>query len=189
MSRFFKKETRVLGIDDAPFSRKDDKVLVIGTIFRGGSWLDGVLTCTVTRDGDDATKAIAEMINNSKFKKQLQAILIDGIAVAGFNIIDIKQLFEQVKIPVIAVVRKFPDFEQIFNALEKLGKHEKIKVLKNIGMPVACNKVFIQFSGLSFEKACDLVKLTSTRSNIPEPLRVAHLIGSGIVLGESRGGA
>jgi len=33
------------------------------------------------------------------------------------------------------------------------------------------------------------VKLSSTRSLIPEPIRVAHLIASGVALGESRGGA
>lgn len=184
-----KPETRVLGVDDAPFLRKDDKVLVVATVFRGGKWLDGVLSCYVTRDGDDSTKIIARMINSSKFKKQLQAIMIDGIAVAGFNIIDIKRLYKLTDIPVIAVVRRFPDFEEIFNALEKIGHHKKVELLKNTGMPMACGNVFIQFKGLRFEKACKLVELTTTRSHIPEPIRAAHLIASGVKLGESRGGA
>jgi len=34
-----------------------------------------------------------------------------------------------------------------------------------------------------------IVKLSSTRSLIPEPIRVAHLIASGVALGESMGGA
>jgi hypothetical protein len=37
--------------------------------------------------------------------------------------------------------------------------------------------------------AARIIQITSTRSNIPEPLRVAHLIATGIVLGESRGKA
>jgi uncharacterized protein len=34
-----------------------------------------------------------------------------------------------------------------------------------------------------------IIRLSSTRGNIPEPLRVAHLIATGIILGESRGKA
>ena len=40
-----KKEIRVIGIDDSPFKKfSRQKILVIGTIFRGGNWLDGVLS-------------------------------------------------------------------------------------------------------------------------------------------------
>ena len=41
-----KKEIRVIGIDDSPFNKfvKGKQTLVIATIFRGGSWLDGILS-------------------------------------------------------------------------------------------------------------------------------------------------
>jgi len=49
--------------------------------------------------------------------------------------------------------------------------------------------VYIQCAGIEAQHAARIVNLTATRSNIPEPLRVAHLIATGIVLGESRGKA
>ena len=56
-----KSEIRVLGIDDSPFDKSTDStVLLIGTFFRGGNFMDGVLSTTIQRDGDDTTVKIIE---------------------------------------------------------------------------------------------------------------------------------
>jgi endonuclease V-like protein UPF0215 family len=41
-------------------------------------------------------------------------------------------------------------------------------------------KIYMQICGILEEDAKKILQLTSTRSNIPEALRVAHLIASGI---------
>jgi endonuclease V-like protein UPF0215 family len=41
-------------------------------------------------------------------------------------------------------------------------------------------KIYVQFSGIFEEDAEKILQMTSTRSNIPEALRVAHLVASGI---------
>jgi hypothetical protein len=38
----------------------------------------------------------------------------------------------------------------------------------------------MELAGITKETAQQIIRLTSTRSNIPEALRVAHLIASGI---------
>lgn len=104
-----KKEIRVIGIDDAPHKfRAKGSILVVGTIFRGGNFLDGILSTKASIDGNNATSKITEMINKSKFKPQLRCIFLDGIAVGGFNIIDIVELNKKTKIPVIVIMRKKP---------------------------------------------------------------------------------
>jgi len=47
----------------------------------------------------------------------------------------------------------------------------------------------MQIYGIEREDAEDIVKLSTTRSAIPEPVRVAHIIAAGIVTGESKGSA
>ena len=70
-----KTEARILGIDDSPFDKfRDKKTLIIGTFFRGGSSLDGVLTTTATVDGSDATAKIVGMIKRSKSCQKLLQI-------------------------------------------------------------------------------------------------------------------
>lgn len=189
-----KPEIRVLGIDDSALL--NEKVMIVGTVFRGGDWMDGVLRSEITRDGLDATEVISTMIKNSRHYAQLRIIMLDGVTYGGFNVVDIEELYRETGLPVIVVMRTCPDFEKIRTALrhfsdgelrweiiKKAGKIEKLVTKKN-GTPI-----YIQKAGIGIKSAEKIVRLTSIRSNIPEPLRVAHLIATGIILGESRGKA
>ncbi|MGZ4850327.1 MAG: endonuclease dU, partial [Candidatus Bathyarchaeia archaeon] len=50
-----KSEIRVLGVDDGKFvPHKEGVVNVVGVVFRGGLWLDGVMHTTIAIDGFDA---------------------------------------------------------------------------------------------------------------------------------------
>ena len=182
-----KKEIRVLGVDDSPFEKTQKEVLVVGTLFRGGSWLDGVLSTYIEKDGDDSTTKLTELINSSKFKPQIQAIMVDGIAFGGFNIIDIEKLNQETGIPVIVIVRREPDIDLIERTLDKINMTDKKKLIQKAGKPVKVNEVFVQFTGTTKEKVQELINITCTRSYIPEPVRVAHLISAGVIKGESRG--
>ena len=185
-----KKEIRILGIDDGPFDKfKKGKVIVIGAVFRGGSWLDGILSTKITADGKDSTQKLIEMINKSKFKQQLRAILLDGIALGGFNIIDVEKLSHKTKVPVITVIRKMPDFEKIKKTLIKLNKKSRIKLIEKAGEVHNFNGIYFQVIGIEPGMAKQILKIACTRSLIPEAIRAAHMIASGVVKGESRGRA
>ena len=109
----FKKEMRVNGIDDSPFNKfKDKEILVVGVVMRGGLFVDGILSTKVDVDGNNATDKIIKMVNKCKFKPQLQCIFLNGIAVAGFNVIDVQKLSKKTKIPVIVVIRTNPDIKK-----------------------------------------------------------------------------
>ena len=187
-----KKEIRILGIDDS--SLLFDPVLVVGAFFRGNSWLDGVMRCYVKKDGTDATDNIAQMVLLSKHRSQIKVILLDGITFAGFNIVDIDSLYEMTGIPVIVVMRSMPDIDLIRKALENLddGIYRYSLILragdiKKVNGPKG--SVYVQFRGIDSAAVEKIVEMTSTRSIVPEPLRVAHMIATGIVCGESRGRA
>ena len=189
-----KKQIRVLGIDDASFDKfKDKNVLVVGVVFRGGDFLDGILSTNIKIDGKDSTNKLIKMINSSRHKGQLQYIMLNGIALGGFNVIDINKLYKKTKFPVVVVIRNYPDLLKINKALTKLKKEDAILLLKKAGKiykaKVKNKNIFIQISGLSLEKAKQIIKLTASRALIPEPIRVAHLIATGIKNGESRGRA
>jgi endonuclease V-like protein UPF0215 family len=183
-----KPEIRVLGVDDGVFApHTRGLVPVVGVVFRGGYWLDGVMHTQVKIDGFDATRKIASMILDSPHHKQLRVIVLNGITFAGFNVVDIKRLNSKTRLPVIAVTRERPDFTEIREALKNLPRsEERWKAILNAGEifeVLAGNKkekVYTQFTGILEEDAEKILHLTSTRSNIPEALRVAHLIASGI---------
>ncbi len=185
-----RKEIRIIGIDDGPFNKfKDKEALVVGTLYRGGNFMDGLMSTKAKIDGTDSTDKIARMINKSKFKPQLRAIFLNGIAVGGFNVIDIKKLNKKTKVPVIVVIRSFPDLKKIFKVLDRLKMKKQKKIIEDLPKPTKVGKIYIQYIGTSLSDAKEMLKLTCTHSYIPEPIRVAHLIAAGIVKGESKGRA
>jgi endonuclease V-like protein UPF0215 family len=184
--RAIKPEIRVLGVDDGKFvPHTEGSAIVVGVVFKGGGSIDGVMHTHVAIDGFDATDQIAIMINSSPHCKQLRLIMLNGITFAGFNIVDIKKLHCAIVLPVIALTDDKPDLTSIHNALKNLSKSEerwnKVAEAGEIH-EVTCRgkKLYMVISGVSLSDAREIVVLTSTRSCIPEPLRVAHLIASGI---------
>ncbi len=66
-------------------------------------------------------------------------------------------------------------------------------MIQNAGEIKTCRlrdrKVYYQAVGMKDETAQEVIRLSSTRSYIPEPLRVAHMIAGAVVKGESSGRA
>ena len=193
--RVVKPEIRILGIDDGQFvPHSKSQVHVVGVVFRGNCWLEGIMSSMVTVDGFDATSNISNMITSSPHYKQLRVVMLNGITFAGFNVVDIKLLNVKTGLPVIAVTSKKPDLTEVHNALRHLsGTEEHWNAVLNAGelFPVTTRgekkKIYVETAGISKSLAEEVIRLTSTRSKIPEPLRVAHLVASGISLNTTQG--
>jgi endonuclease V-like protein UPF0215 family len=186
--RVIKPEIRVIGIDDGIFvPRSKKQAPIIGVVFRGGWWLEGVISTHVTVDGLDATANIAHMIKGSSHYGQLRVILLNGITFAGFNVVDIEKLRNETMLPVIAVTNKKPNLNKIHIALRNLPQNEKRwSAVLTAGkiIPISTRsekeKIFVEFTGITEDNVTKILRLTATKSKIPEVLRVAHLVASGI---------
>lgn len=195
MIRTIKKEIRILAWDDGPFDFKSKgKDILIGVIHRGGQYLDGLLKLDIDIDGQDAEQKIIKITNKSKHKGQLRVMMLDGITFAGFNTVNIKNIYEKTNLPVIVINRKKPNLKNFIKSLEKLPNFKKrLKAVKDAGsfywVKIKNKRICFQCYGIDKKQAEEVIKITSTRSLIPEPLRIAHLIATGVVLGESIGRA
>ena len=185
-----KPEIRVLGVDDGKFiPHLKAQVPVVGIVFRGGYWLDGVMSTQITVDGFDATAKISSMIRNSPHYKQLRVVMLNGITFGGFNVVDIKALNAETNLPVIAITTRKPDLTRVHLALKKLpNSEERWSAVVNAGeiFPVLTRggkqRIYVEVMGITVESAVEVLRLTATRSKVPEALRVAHLVASGISL-------
>jgi len=190
--RSIKSEIRVVGIDDGRFvPHTKGTVIVVGVVYRGGCWFEGVMHTKISIDGLDATEKLGSMIKDSSYYGELRVVVLDGITFAGFNVVDISKLSASVGLPVISVVRDKPDLDEIKCALKNLSEFEqRWQSMQNAGRLFVVevrdgkNPVYIQTAGILIEDAKMILRITSTRSNIPEPLRVAHLIASGLIDGK-----
>ena len=187
-----KKEIRIIGWDDTPFTFRDRKTLLIGAVCRGGGWLDGILTARIRIDGHDATEKITEAVKGSGHHDQLRVIMLDGITFGGFNIVDLKALHRETKLPVLAIIRSRPNLESMKRALEKFRDSRKRWDLVERAGPVGeiriksrvikekNKKIYYQKVGVNKKTAEEIIRVSCTRSLIPEPLRIAHLIASSL---------
>lgn len=189
-----KAQIKLLGIDDGPFEFNQQNTVLVGTIMRANGYLEGILTRHICIDGSEATNILIEMISKTTHRLQLKALLLDGIAVGGFNIIDIKKVYNETNLPIITITRDPPDFEKIKKALKShftdwKKRYEQIQTGPLYQVKTNHKPLYMNCIGLDNEKAKEIITLSTIRGVIPEPIRVAHLIASGIMRGESYGKA
>lgn len=180
--------SHVVGFDDAPFERAHrGDVMVVGAVYAAAR-LEGVLAARVRRDGANATRALAECVRRSRFRPQLHAVLLQGIAFAGFNVVDLAALHARLSLPVLVVARRKPDLAKIRRALLEHvpGGARKWRLIERAGPMEPAAGVWVQRAGLSPGEARSLVQRFALNGRLPEPLRAAHLIAGGIAAGESR---
>lgn len=176
--------SHVVGFDDGPFPLEHrGDVDLIGAVLTDLR-LDGVLRGRVRRDGANATGAIMAVIEESRFREHLQAVLLQGIAFAGFNVVDIRALHTRFGLPVLAVTRRRPDLEAVRRALlgHVPGGARKWRLVERAGEPEPAAGVYVQRAGLDLGEAERLIRRLAVHGRIPEPLRTAHLIAGGIAL-------
>jgi endonuclease V-like protein UPF0215 family len=180
--------SHVVGFDDAPFARDErGTVDVIGAMFADNR-LEGILRGRVQRDGSDATDVLAQLITSSRYYAHLHAVMLQGISLAGFNVVDIKRLNTSIDRPVLVVCRKQPDMTAIRNALLEHIEDgaAKWRLIEQAGEMENIDKLYVQRAGLDMETAALLLQRFCFNSDMPEPLRTAHLIAAGITPGDSR---
>jgi len=178
----------VVGFDDAPFARAHrGDVLVVGAVY-AGTRLDGVLAARVRRDGTNATRALVECVRRSRFRPQLHAVLLQGIAFAGFNVVDLAALYAALGLPVLVVARRKPNLAKIRGALLEHvpGGARKWRLVERAGAMEAAAGLWVQRAGLSLADCESLLRRYALNGLMPEPLRAAHLIAGGVATGESR---
>ncbi len=177
------KSWRVVGIDDS-FSK--DFCCIVGCVMCGRN-VEGFMYDEITVDGLDSTEKIIRMLKRSKFYGQLKCAFLNGITFGGFNLADISEIHERTGIPVVVIMGREPDMEEFCNALKNLDNFEdRIAIVRRSGNIHRFKGLYLQVSGIGFKEAERLVEENVFRGKIPEALRIAHLMASAIVHGESK---
>ena len=75
----------VIGFDDGPFVREHrGDVLLVGVVC-SGTRVDGIVSGRIRRDGANAAQEMVRLVRASQFGAHLQCVMLQGIAVGGFN--------------------------------------------------------------------------------------------------------
>lgn len=187
-----KPQVRVLGIDDAPFRFEDETTEIVGVVVRLPDYVEGILLSHVAVDGSDATPAVVAMVGESRFLEGLGLLLTDGIALGGFNVIDIRAIHEALSVPVATVTKKEPDLPRIEAALKARfadweARLQIIQRSKPRPIETAHKPLYVDAVGLADQEIEALLRRSTVRGTLPEPLRIAHLIATALKEGTSKG--
>jgi hypothetical protein len=179
----------VLGIDDGPFEKGTDRdVVLVGVVMEGNDLVEGVATTRFPVDGEGATAFLAEWIGSLRFRPALQAVVLGGITLAGLALVDVPALAAATRLPVLVVNRRAPSNRDLEAALRAAGLAERLPILARTPPAFAANEhLHVACAGIGRAEAEALLAAIRRKGELPEPLRLAHLVARAVTTGESRG--
>lgn len=147
---------------------------------------EGLVWGGLRRDGWNATRALIGLLRGGKFLPQTQLVLLDGIAFGGLNVVDLERLAEELDRPCVALMRRPPDLAAMELAVRKLSRPERrLDLLRRAGPVHHSPPFYFQVRGADANPVARLLPRLTDRGNVPEALRLAHLIGAAVRTGES----
>ncbi len=193
-----KPGARIIAITSGPIARKRGgkqpgaDTLAIGIIGRKGA-IEGVLSCYIECDGSNATREILRMISKSRFKEQIKIIALNGIALAGLNVVDVGLLEKKLKVDVIIITRDKPRPSKLLDAIEAYrsesttGKRNRGADEKRLLVEKANARKVFHEQGLYIQTRKEIGDVRSSIAQCFELLRLSHMIARGVKTGESKG--
>lgn len=183
-----KDGVRYIAIVSGPIGRKRySKTILVGVIFRE-NYIEGLLSTQINADGTDSTKQIINMVKRSRFRGQIRILLLNGIALAGLNIIDPNALEKELKSKMVLLNRRKQNPNELIDALNEYSRITKIEVMERVEIVRAYGSVKpLRIKNLFMQSKLEDHYLRKFADNAFESLRIAHIIASGIYTGESKG--
>lgn len=179
----------VLGVDDGPFEKfESETVPIVGVMMEACDLVEAVAVTRFGVDGEDVTAFLADWIDGLRFRPALHAVLFGGITIAGLAVLDTGELARRTGLPIVVVNRKERGNARLAAALETAGLGHRRAILERAprAFPLE-GGLYAAQAGADPATAAALVRATRSKSDLPEPLRLAHLIARAIASGESRG--
>ncbi len=143
--------------------------------------VDGVAFGNTTVEGDDATDAVIAMYKNLR-RDDVNCILLDGLVISMYNIIDGKAVCEKTGLPVIAIT--FEDSKGLEGAIkhhfpdrwqDKLKQYKKIGRRERVTLKTG-KDLYIRSWGITSKMAVSMLDAFTLQGAIPEPVRLAKLV-------------
>lgn len=183
-----KTQARALGIDDSRFEfRRSKRTWLVGAVFRGNLWIEGVMVDEITVDGLDVTDVVSRMVTGTRFSSQIRVTFLDGITFGGFNLVDMDELHRRTGVPVVSIVDRMPNIERIKRSMKGLPEFDKrIEILSRLERPIrvklsGTNKpLYVQSRGVEGNELVRILELSRRAGTIPEALRAARMIASAL---------
>jgi uncharacterized protein len=171
-----KKGIRVLAIAES-FEKQDKKSILAGIVMRRDFIVDGFIYGYVTVGGNDSTDIVLSMVQQLG-RNDINCILLGGLIISLFNIINGKHINEITGLPVISISYKrssgLQDSIYGINEEQKIQDYLRLDERKPLVLWTG-KTVFVRHWGINFSDTSRLINSLVLQGAKPEPLRVAAL--------------
>ncbi|HUS76283.1 MAG TPA: DUF99 family protein [Methanothrix sp.] len=173
-----KRGLRSLGIAES-FVRSRPTSTIAGVVMRADLRVDGLTYAHATVGGDDATEAVLSLYRQLD-RADVNALILSGAVISWFNIIDLQEVFEKTKRPLICLTyEESPGLEKYIREYfsspeEKLHRYQGLGARQPVRLKTGY-EVFVRALGASPEEARVLLNKFTRDGRVPEPVRVARL--------------
>ena len=169
----------MLGIAES-FKMSGSVSTLAGVVMRRDLIIDGMMFGHTTIEGDDATRSIIS-IYQSLARDDISCIMINGLVLSMYNIVDGKMVASETGIPIIAITfedsdgiedsikHHFRNWQNKLDQYQKLGPREK--VLLKTG-----KSLFIRYWDLNQKKAIAIINSFTAKQIIH--INVTNVLGS-----------
>jgi len=180
-----KKGLRGLAIAES-FRQNSSKSILSGVVMRRDFVIDGFVFGRTTLDGDDATDVILQMYEDLK-RPDISYLLISGLIISLYNIIDIKKIHESLQIPIIGIT--YHDSKGIEDSIKhhfpnsykpKINNYQKLGIRKKITLHTSSD-VFVRKEGCTLHDVKYLLDKLTLQGSLPESVRVAQLLAKSLL--------
>jgi uncharacterized protein len=184
-----KTHLRLVAVDDGAFSRRQATAPIVALVWSSPDQIEGVALGRVEVDGRDATGRIVALVRSVRQFEGIRAVLLDGITMGGFNVVDLGRVARELGRPVVAVTRDPPDFDRIRAALWKYFPRDAATRWRRLRrhslflVPTGERPLRAAAVGCTESEARTLIRRATRRGHWPEPLRLAHLIAHAVGTG------
>jgi len=184
-----KKGLRGLVIAES-FTQNSKKSILAGVVMRRDFLIDGFVFGKATVEGDDATETILSMYKKLN-RPDISYLLISGIIISMYNIIDLKKISQSLDLPVIGVT--YQDSEGIEEAIRhhfpdsyesKLKEYQELENREKISLHTSYD-IYIRKEGCTLSDVKHLLDELTLQGSFPEPLRVAQLLAKTLLSSNS----
>jgi len=174
-----KREIRILALRRVKDPRSLDTTWFLGVVFRGRSYLDGVMCVKTACEAVAESEQLARMIIQSKYYDEIRVILSDR-SLFDDSSIDPQELFEQIKKPMVVLVSGRNCWKAFDTSFQRSDAASVL--LSNFGemceLKANGHRICLQVAGISPKMAIDLIKKTSKDDFLPEAMNVARMVAS-----------
>lgn len=172
-----KSGVRALGVAE---SYRAERSTLAGVVVRANRVVDGFSFGTCTVGGTDATRAVADLAA-ALDREDVRYLLVSGLALAWYNVLDLRSLSGETGLPVVSVTYEASDglADAIREAFDGAARDERLATYRaqpeRRPLTVNGERVFVRAVGCESGEARDVVRAFTPEGGRPEPLRVARL--------------